>query len=90
MNTQEATIQDTDSRGQQATEQRGDRLQVGSLVCVTSYGPFRGLRGIIRTVDTISADLQDPFCFYLVTLVGAHIKEPIWFEYHEVEGVTSA
>jgi hypothetical protein len=89
LNTQEATTQHADLREEQSTEQRGGVLQVGSLVRVTGYGPFRGLRGTIRTVDTISADLQEPFCFYLVALVGAHIKEPIWFEYHEVEGVAS-
>ena len=89
MNTQEAITWDADSLEKQATEQRGDMLQVGSLVRVTGYGPFRGLRGTIRTINTISADLQEPFCFYLVTLVGAHIKEPIWIEYDEVEGVTA-
>jgi len=88
MNTQKATTRDADWREEQANEQRRGVLQVGSLVRVISYGPFRGLRGIIRTVDTITADHQDPFCFYLVALVGAHTKEPIWFEYHEVEGVT--
>ena len=53
-------------------------LQVGSRVRVASYGPFRGMRGTIHTVDTIPADLEDPFCFYLVALDGAHIEEPIW------------
>jgi hypothetical protein len=58
---------------------------VGSSVRVVSYGPFRGLRGTIRTIDTISADLEEPFCFYLVALEGAQIQEPIWFQYDEVE-----
>ena len=62
-------------------------MQVGSRVRVASYGPFRGMRGTIRTVDTITADLEEPFCFYLVALDGAYIKEPIWFEYDEVEEV---
>jgi hypothetical protein len=60
---------------------------VGSRVRVTSYSPFRGLRGTIRSVDAITVDLEEPFCFYLVALEGTHIREPIWFEYHEVEEV---
>jgi hypothetical protein len=60
---------------------------VGSRIRVVSYGPFGGLSGTVRTVDTI-AHLEEPFCFYLIALEGAHITEPIWFEYHEVELVT--
>lgn len=61
----------------------------GSLVQVTNYGPFRGLNGTIQTVDTISDDREEPFCFYLVALEGTQLKEPMWFEYDEVELVTS-
>jgi hypothetical protein len=61
----------------------------GSRVRVTSYSPFRGLRGTIRTADTISADLEEPFCFYLVALEGTFIPEPIWFEHNEVEIVAA-
>jgi hypothetical protein len=57
----------------------------GSRVYVTSYSPFRGLRGTIQVVNTIASDLEEPFCFYLITLEGAHVREPIWFEYDEVE-----
>ncbi len=64
-------------------------LQVGSRVRVTSYGPFRELRGTIRAVDTIPAHLQEPFCFYLVALDGTYSKDPIWFDYHEVEPMVS-
>jgi hypothetical protein len=64
-------------------------LSEGSLVRITGYGPFRGLRGTIRTVDTISAELEEPFCFYLISLEGAQVREPIWFEYDEVEQVSS-
>ena len=66
-----------------------DVLWVGTRVRVTSYGPFRGLTGTIRAVDTISADLEDPFCFYQISLDGSYIREPIWFEYHEVELVAA-
>jgi hypothetical protein len=89
MNTKEAT-RTAASWERQVTEQRGDVLQVGSRVCVISYGPFHGLRGTIRTVDTILADLQEPFCFYQIALEGAYIKEPVWFEYDEVEVLTPA
>jgi hypothetical protein len=68
---------------------RVDILPGGSLVRITSYSPFRGLKGTIRIVDTISAELDEPFCFYLIALDGAHIQEPIWFEYDEVELVAS-
>jgi hypothetical protein len=64
-------------------------LPVGSLVRVINYSPFRGLNGTIQTVDTISDDVEEPFCFYLVALEGTQLKEPMWFEYDEVELVTS-
>ncbi len=61
-------------------------LPAGSRVRVTSYGPFRGLIGTIRKVDVIPGlKADEAFCFYLVELEGAHIKEPIWFEWDEVE-----
>jgi hypothetical protein len=88
MNERDATAWASRVGEQRAAEQGGIILQVGSRVRVTSYGPFRGLRGTIRNVDTIPSDLEELFCFYLVTLEGAYIKEPIWFEYHEVEVVT--
>lgn len=56
---------------------------------VTSYGPFRGLRGTVRSVHTFADDLDEPFCFYLIALDGAQTKEPIWFAYDEVELVAS-
>ncbi len=57
-----------------------------SRVRVISYSPFRGLRGTIRTVDSIPhLDVDEPFCFYHIELEGTHIKEPIWFEHQEVE-----
>ncbi len=64
-------------------------LPPGSLVRITSYSPFRGLKGTIRTVDTIIDELEDPFCYYLIELHGTQSKEPIWFEYDEVEVITT-
>jgi len=62
-------------------------LPVGSLVDVTSYSPFRGLKGTIQTVNTIADEAEEPFCFYLVDLEGTQIHEPVWFEHTEVEAV---
>lgn len=62
---------------------------VGSPVRITSYTPFRGLRGTIRKVNTIDIEQEEPFCFYLVALEGAMVAEPIWFEYDEVELIGS-
>jgi len=62
------------------------RLRAGSKVHVISYGPFRGLKGTIRIVDIIPAlETGEAFCFYLVELEGAYIKEYVWFERDEVE-----
>ena len=63
-------------------------LPVGSLVDVTSYSPFRGLKGTVQAVNTIADEDEEPFCFYLVALEGTHIQEPIWFEHHEVEALS--
>ena len=62
-------------------------LPVGSLVDVTSYGPFRGLKGTVQTINTIADEAEEPFCFYLVALEGTQIQEPVWFEHDEVEAV---
>ncbi len=62
-------------------------LPVGSLVDVTCYCPFRGLKGTIQVVSTIADEAEEPFCFYLVDLEVTHIQEPIWFEHNEVEAV---
>ena len=62
----------------------------GSGVRIMSYGPFRGLRGTICSVHTIfSPEPQEPLCFYLVALEGAQLKEPVWFEYDELELICS-
>ena len=58
---------------------------IGSRVRVVNYSPFRGLKGTICAVNMIDIDLEEPFCFYLVALEGVQLKEPIWFEYTEVE-----
>ena len=63
-------------------------FQAGYRVRIISYGPFRGLIRTIRIVDTI-VDLVEPFCFYLIDLESAQTKEPVWFEYEDVEPVSS-
>ena len=45
-------------------------LPVGSFVDVTSYSPFRGLKGTVQMVNTIADEAEEPFCFYLVALEG--------------------
>jgi hypothetical protein len=64
-------------------------LAPGSLVRITSYSPFRSLQGTIRIVDTISAELEEPFCFYLTALPGTQSKESMWFAYDEVEALAA-
>ena len=61
-----------------------DVFPVGSRVQVTSYGPFRGLKGTIRTAHCLPPR-EDPWCFYHIVLEGAYIREPIWFSSEEVE-----
>ncbi|HXX78476.1 MAG TPA: hypothetical protein VEI53_08305 [Ktedonobacteraceae bacterium] len=65
-------------------------LPEGSRVRVTSYSPFREQWGTIRDVHTIMADLEEPFCYYLIELDSSQKKEPLWFDYSEVELITSS
>jgi hypothetical protein len=61
---------------------------VGSLVYVTSYGPYWGFRGIIRAIDAIVlADAQEPLYFYLVALHEGQLREPLWFVRDDVTTV---
>jgi len=57
---------------------------------VTSYGPFREQWGTVLDVHTIVADLEEPFCYYLIAFDRGQRKEPIWFDYSEVELITSS
>lgn len=56
---------------------------VGSLVYVTCYGPYWGLKGIVCTVDIIDKYLY----FYLVSLVEGQMKEPIWLVHDDIAAV---
>lgn len=71
------------------TSKHTNEIGKGSRIRVISSGPFRGLKGTVRTVDTIFADGDEPFCFYLIVLEGAYSKEPIWFQCDEVELVSA-
>ncbi len=62
---------------------------IGSPVRVTNYSPFRGLKGTILSIHMIAAPGDEPFCFYLIALEGVQVKEPIWFEYTEIELLAS-
>ena len=57
----------------------------GEWVQITSYSPFRGLRGVIRRVQVVDDDEEEPLSFYLVSLDTQ--KEPVWFENSEVEAL---
>ncbi len=90
MNQPDAASRAKSASREHFTAQGKHVLQQGSRVCVTSRGPFWGLRGTIQTVDAIPTDVGEPFCFYLVALEGAQIKDPVWFAYDEVEEVGPA
>jgi len=63
-------------------------LPVGTLVYVTCYGPYWGLRGIICAVDVIAlSDGQEPLYFYLVALHGVETKEPLWLVQDDLAAV---
>ena len=64
-------------------------LPAESRVYVTSYSPFRGLRGTIQRVHTIVTEGEVLFCFYQVALEGTFIQEPVWFECDEIELLAS-
>ncbi|GHO68090.1 hypothetical protein KSD_56030 [Ktedonobacter sp. SOSP1-85] len=56
----------------------------GKRIRVTSYGPFRGLKGTIVRVNIIDGEEDDPFFgFYLIALDS--LREPMWFEHNEIE-----
>ena len=57
---------------------------IGSRVRVANDSPFRGLKGTILAIHMIATPGEPIFCFYLVDLDGAHLRLPLWFEYHEV------
>jgi hypothetical protein len=75
------------TRGDQSTLSI-EVFPIGSRVQVTNYSPWRGLRGTVLTIHMIAQTRDEPFCFYLVALDGVQLKEPIWFEYTEVELLT--
>ncbi len=63
-------------------------FSVGSRVQIVSSGPFRGLRGTIRTVHCLPPG-EEPLCFYQIKLEGTYVKEAIWFRAEEVELLSS-
>jgi hypothetical protein len=67
-------------------ESLSDVLAVGCLVYVTCYGPCRGLRGIIRSVDVI-ASADEPLYFYLVALQEGQMKDPLWLIHDDIAAV---
>jgi hypothetical protein len=46
------------------------------------------LKGTIRQSNVIADPEEDElFCFYYVELDVAQVREPVWFEGHEVEAL---
>jgi len=62
-----------------------DVFPKGSRVRVTHDSPFRGRKGTILAIHMIATPGEPTLCFYLVALDGTHLREPLWFEYQEVE-----
>ena len=58
---------------------------IGSRVRIANNSPFRGLKGTILAIHMIATPGEPIFCFYLVALDGTHLREPLWFDYPEVE-----
>ena len=73
----------TSEQSQLETGPLEDVLEVGSLVYVTCYGPYWGVKGIIRAVDVL-AHTDTSSRFYLVDLQEGGKKEPVWFVYDDV------
>ena len=66
-------------------------LNVRDRIAVTSYSPFRGLKGTIKQVHVISdPEDEELFCFYYVELDVLQGKSPMWFHSSEVVSVESA
>lgn len=63
---------------------RSSTFPRGSLVSITSYGPYSGCTGIIREVKVIKTEAQEPLLFYLVALSAGLANEPVWFEHDAV------
>jgi hypothetical protein len=70
------------SGGQYILEE--DVLPIGSRVCVANEGSYRGCKGTIVAIHMIATPGKPTSCSYLVVLDGANLREPLWFESHEV------
>ena len=64
---------------------RNHAFASGSRVQVTSYGPFRGLKGTILQINTLTDDWDEMSCLYFIALYGTICAEPIWFDSNEIE-----
>ena len=62
----------------------GSAFPIGSRVRVVNDSPFRELKGTILAIHMIAAPGEPTFCFYLVALDKARLREPLWFEFQEV------
>jgi hypothetical protein len=60
-----------------------DRCAKGKRVRVTSYGPFRGLKGTIQCVSVLDHVETEPCYFYLIALDA--LQRPLCFAHSDVE-----
>ena len=63
----------------------GDIFPIGSRIRVANDSPLRGLKGTIIAINMIATPGEPTFCFYKIALDGTQLREPLWFEYQEVE-----
>ena len=61
-----------------------DVYPIGSRVRVANDSPFRGLKGTILAIHMIATPGKPTFCFYLVALDGAYLRESMRFDSQEV------
>lgn len=62
-------------------------LPKGTLVYVTSYGPFYGRKATIRAIDLIGEDGPTSVLFYLVAL-QEEPRQELWLEQDAVAEVS--
>lgn len=62
-------------------------LPTGTLVYITSYGPYYGRKGMIQAIDCMGAEDSSSIAFYLVALQDEPGKM-FWFEQDAIEAST--
>ncbi len=63
----------------------GEIFPLGNRVRVAHDSPLKGLKGTIIAINMIATPSEPTVCFYKVSLDGTQPREPLWFDYREVE-----